>query len=569
MHGGSWIPNPSGTPWTPAAAAPPPAHSYAPRGGHGGPPPPPPPPPAYGALPFGGYPTMADPSMWGAANAWAPMWQAAYATGGYGMNAGMFAPMVGSHTDRAPARGPARGRGSSRGNGGRGGTGPRLRATVASDTTGAPGTGTHPVSLDSVPNVDSIRDKARLAKAISRVARPTPPWCLGRALPDNLADEITVFAAFSAPCTAEREATSRFVAELVRAAREFWPAAVVLPVGLTAVPLQPVFAKPQFALLFSPDQPDSIDPTDPVLDEVNRFGLALAASDILVRRLGEDARGTTVWQLTRQGEAHADNRHGTTTTDGGAFGGEQGSPCSVLLRFGERATTAVRAGIAFSQHFSRQQEGAKEALLAIDAVLRQAQYVSDTVFVDYVSSEALMVMVLSIVNSYDPEDELPRTSHRIMQDFFLTFGFEENFNLASRSIVQEGMAVEVGKMHPRDALSVLDVAPPPAGPGALPAVVHNMTAGVSITFLRVLVAVLHYCYRAVQSFVDEPDLAKRRAQSALSTILGADTFWMRVVGLFSVSEPPFDTYVRANEDAIRTAYARGDVEREPTTAAAA
>jgi hypothetical protein len=100
------------------------------------------------------------------------------------------------------------------------------------------------------------------------------------------------------------------------------------------------------------------------------------------------------------------------------------------------------------------------------------------------------------------------------------------------SIHYNGMDNRLEKVHRESQLSVLD-------PGDL---TRNLTP--KLDKFSHLQAVFNYCYTALSQFTQvSPE--QRRAQSALSTLIGGESYWSRVLKLYHQNVSPFAEVVQA------------------------
>ena len=211
-----------------------------------------------------------------------------------------------------------------------------------------------------------------------------------------------------------------------------------------------------------------------------------------------------------------------------------GDACAV--RYGPLTALAKTAADVYRQGIAIREER-RVALVAIDALLRQNKVVADFSNTNSGSlpSEVTVVMLLAIANSYEDED-IPEAD-RLLIDFFLTFGFSAHFDNATLSVVCQGMQVPTPKKHLDAQLSVID-------PG-------DGTSNIATKANRVphLLAVFNYCYTAITQYFQSAQNA-RRAQSALSTVIGGEAYWSRVLHLYHSHQEPFFSVVRAKQDML-------------------
>jgi hypothetical protein len=164
-------------------------------------------------------------------------------------------------------------------------------------------------------------------------------------------------------------------------------------------------------------------------------------------------------------------------------------------------------------------------LVTLDALLRQNKLLDETGLNEkLISTEAIAVMLLAIANSYSSDDA--PDAGRLLNDFFLTYGFPAHFDCSQNSVSASGMTSPVAKLHREAQLSVLDPAQETA----------NLTS--KVDKVAHLLAIFNYCYTASTQYL-VVSLEQRRAQSVLSTMIGGETYWSRVLTLYHQRVAPF------------------------------
>ena len=85
---------------------------------------------------------------------------------------------------------------------------------------------------------------------------------------------------------------------------------------------------------------------------------------------------------------------------------------------------------------------------------------------------------------------------------------------------------------------------------------RNLTPAITKAKMKYTTGVFNYCFHVVSEFCGEQDLQKRRAQSALSTIVGGEPFWPRVVHMYQRRIEPYSVFVCTNWQKICSEVAR-------------
>ncbi|EPY43179.1 hypothetical protein AGDE_00743 [Angomonas deanei] len=180
-------------------------------------------------------------------------------------------------------------------------------------------------------------------------------------------------------------------------------------------------------------------------------------------------------------------------------------------------------------------QSARDVLFVLLALLQQNRILDDGGLNQKLfSGEALAVMLLSVVNSY--ENNLLPDSGRILLDFFLTFGFVAYFNPVASSVTIKTMQPPRPR-HMTSQLSVLDPADETI----------NLTP--SLDRVSNVQTVFSYCYSALNQYT-QVSSGQRRAQSVLSTIIGGEPYWIRVFRLYEQGVDPYYTFIAEHKAAL-------------------
>ncbi|AAZ11940.1 hypothetical protein, conserved [Trypanosoma brucei brucei TREU927] len=334
-----------------------------------------------------------------------------------------------------------------------------------------------------------------LLKTLARTCRPHPPWCIGMSVPDTVTEEVRLFSSFLRPTALELYCYEAVVTSVTAMLRELWPTAELHPMSTTAAGLPPL--KDMTLHFYAKNTvvtPDAKQYTQMHLQSItNNAGFQL--------EFCYDYRNVMCLLLT-------DSRSGLRMN----------------VRYGAEACRVEVASRLFASAVASN-EACRQTFLLLDALLRQNKILDDTgTNPEALNSEAVATMLVAIFNSYDANDT-PDTG-RLLMDFFLTYGFCANFDMFSHSVTARGLREPTSKVHPNAQISVLD----PSNEG------HNLTY--RLEKAAHLQAVFNYCYTAISQFaqVEERQL---RAQSVLSTIIGGESYWSRVLQLYHEGISPY------------------------------
>lgn len=356
-----------------------------------------------------------------------------------------------------------------------------------------PFTGPDPVLVPTRP----------LLKALAHECKPYPPWSVGGPSPATLNDELQLFAKFLAGTAEEKAKMDGLIGAATTAIRQLWPAGELKPMGLTAANVHS--HKDTVVHLYAAGTevlPDGYEAS--LRAAVNAIGFQ---ADFFL-----DCRGCNAILLT---EARTGDR------------------CSV--RFGPKATMAKPASDLIATVIASKEQY-RIALVALEALLRQNKMIDDTgANLAQLSGEALAIMVVSIITSYS--NDTPEAG-RLLIDFFLTYGFQAHFDVATQSICpRTGMAEPLKKVHADVQLSIVDPTD------------ERTNLSPKTDKVPLLLAVFNYCYTAMSQF-EQVEQGHRRAQSPLSTIIGGEAYWSRVLQLYQQKVSPFYEVVRSRAGAL-------------------
>ncbi|EPY36435.1 hypothetical protein STCU_00585 [Strigomonas culicis] len=206
------------------------------------------------------------------------------------------------------------------------------------------------------------------------------------------------------------------------------------------------------------------------------------------------------------------------------------------VRIGPNAAERCEPAAELLRHTFGSNLGARGVLFVLFALLQQNRILDDSgTNPRLLPGEAAAVMLLSVLNSYDATD-VPDAG-RLLMDFFLTFGFISYFNPVSISVVHNGMRHTVPKKHANAQLSVVD---PSDGD-------TNLTP--SLDRVSNLQAVFSYCYSALNQYAQVSG-DQRRAQSALSSIIGGEPYWGRVFRFYEQKVEPYCSVVESKRNSL-------------------
>ena len=317
-------------------------------------------------------------------------------------------------------------------------------------------------------------------------------------VPNSLSDELFQFMQFLSPTADETRRAAESKQRIDELISAVWPSSTLMPMGPDAagVPL----TKEGTSHMYAPGSTIGEN-----LESIKAKIRSTALEFGFQTDFGVDYRGIDTVILTE------------------ARSGEK-----VSVRFGEKCEAIATSSKILEDHIQLV-PNRRSVLVALDALLRQNKLLDDTgVNTALLSCEAVAMMLLSIAHSYAADDT--PDSGRLLNDFFLTFGFTAHFDCSTNSIVYSGMVTPVAKVHRESQLSVIDPS--------------NETANLTSKVDKVahLLAVFNYCYTASSQFT-QVSPQQRRAQSILSTMIGGETYWSRVLSLFHQHVSPFHEVV--------------------------
>lgn len=314
--------------------------------------------------------------------------------------------------------------------------------------------------------------------------------------PKNLHEELLMFTSFLRYTAEEQMRWESLVATIDALFREVWPDSTVSEMGATAAGLSVL--KDGTAHFFALNTVDEPCARDSLKAAAARFGFQI--------EFAVDYRSMQCVSLT---EARTGER--------------------CIVRFGHNAKECAVAADLLRDSIANV-PFRKAALTAIESLLRQNKVLDDTgLNSNLLNAEAAALMMLAIANSYSKDDE--PDAGRLLVDFFLTYGFAAHFDCATHSVSHSGMDPPTPKVHSESQLSVID----PCDPS------RNVTP--KLDKFSHLQAVFHYCYTAIAQFT-QVNVVQRKAQSALSTVIGGETFWSRVLQMHHNQISPFYEVVR-------------------------
>lgn len=334
-----------------------------------------------------------------------------------------------------------------------------------------------------------------LLKALAKECKPSPPWSVGQPVPQSLTEELRQFALFLRDTPTEQHKWSSLMNTAEAVAIAVWPQSRLHEMGATAAG---ILTKDSAMHLYATDSEDTPERRQRLKEVANEHGFQV--------EFGVDYRQCITATLTEM---------------------RTGERC--VVRFGADAIIAAPA----AELLTRAILGVPErhaALFAIDSLLRQNKVLDDTGNNDtLLNSEAAAMMLLAIANSYSRDDQ--PDAGRLLLDFFLTYGFPAHFDCTASSVNYLSMEKLTPKQHPDCQLSVLDV--------------HESQRNLTPRLDRFahLQGVFNYCYTAISQFTQVAS-SQRRAQSALSTIIGGETFWSRVLQLYHQEIQPYRQIVQ-------------------------
>lgn len=338
-----------------------------------------------------------------------------------------------------------------------------------------------------------------LLKSLARECKPSPPWCVGSPMTGSMSDEILLFAYFLTMTENEQEHRDALLNTVEACLQRVWPEAKLNPTGLNAAGVYPPKDATLHAFLAGSEQFDGTE------QELRAQLVSAANQDGFQADFCIDYRGCSTILLT---EARMGDR--------------------VSVRFGPKAELARQTADLLCSAIAGNPTR-RAVLVALDALMRQNRVIDDSgANPSLLCGEALAVMLLAIAKSYS-EDDIPDAG-RLLIDFFLTYGFPAHFDNAASSITSAGMAQAVPKIHKDAQLSVIDPSDETA----------NLTP--KVERIAHILAVFNYCYTAISQFA-QTTAGRHKAQSALSTIIGGEAYWGRVLSLYHQKIEPFFSVV--------------------------
>lgn len=340
-----------------------------------------------------------------------------------------------------------------------------------------------------------------LLKALAKQCRPSPPWCVGYAPPADLGEEVLRFCDFNTPMEEELGTRQSCTATMESVVRRVWPEAALQPTGATAAGQN-------------------------VTKGVTLHFYATGTTDATPEQLQQWMRAAN--EVGAQANFLQDDR---------------GLPCAVVVdsRSGHRSCirygSEAAAALAHASHALESQIASKPVpravLNTLLALLNQNKLLDESGTArTLLSGEAVAVMLLAVINSYD-ETDVPDAG-RVLLDFFLTYGFESYFNPLQSSVSVKGLAVPCPKRHLNAQLSVLDPS--------------NETVNLTPEVDRVssIQAVFNYCYTALSQY-SQVSSSLHRAQSPISTIIGGEPYWVRVLRFYQLQVEPYYSVVQSKK----------------------
>ncbi|CAD2218017.1 hypothetical protein AGDE_08371 [Angomonas deanei] len=254
------------------------------------------------------------------------------------------------------------------------------------------------------PNIQLVPTRP-LLKALSKVSKPNPPWCVGsRAGSLKVSEELSIFSIFNTSTEEEMKIYNQCVENISRVMREVWPQASLHPKGITAAVMAP--KKEICNHLYAVHCDD--------LEGVKQFE-ELAIKQGFHLEFGTDNRGLPAVICT-----------------------DCVSGVKSCITYGPEAEKKCKGTSDILRDAYSSTQSARDVLFVLLALLQQNRILDDGGLNQKLfSGEALAVMLLSVVNSY--ENNLLPDSGRILLDFFLTFGFVAYFNPVASSVTIKTM----------------------------------------------------------------------------------------------------------------------------------
>ncbi|KPA83320.1 hypothetical protein ABB37_02980 [Leptomonas pyrrhocoris] len=337
-----------------------------------------------------------------------------------------------------------------------------------------------------------------LLKALAKECRPSPPWCVGRVVPSVLADEVLLFHLFTAPMPEEEASRRSCTASMEAVLQQVWPGASLQPAGATAAGQNTTKgATLHFYATGTSDA--SQEQTQQWIQAANERG-----AQVNFIRDDRDLPCAVVV------DSHSGHR--------------------CCIRYGDKAVAALAETSALLSVRVAANPVTRAVFNTLLALLNQNKILDDGGTArSMLSGEAVAIMLLAVVNSYDSSD-VPDAG-RVLLDFFLTFGFESYFNPIQSSVNVKGFGTPTAKKHPNAQLSVLD----PVNEEV------NVTA--QVDRVSGIQAVFNYCYTALSQYA-QVNSNLHRAQSALSTVIGGEPYWVRVLRYHQLHVEPYYSLIQ-------------------------
>lgn len=352
----------------------------------------------------------------------------------------------------------------------------------------------HAADLDSVV----LLPTRPLLKALAKQCRPSPPWCVGGAVPTKLADEVLRFSDFNAPMEEETATCQACLTSMAAVVRQVWPEALLQPTGATAAGQNAT--KGVTLHLYAINTTDA---TEAQTQQWTRAANAVGAQVNFIRDDRELPCAVVV-----------DSR--------------SGHRC--CIRYGDRAAAALAETSAVLSTNIAGNPVTRAVFNTLLALLNQNKILDESGTArTMLSGEAVAIMLLAVVNSYDASD-VPDAG-RVLLDFFLTFGFESYFNPIQTSVSVKGFANPSPKKHPNAQLSILDP------------IDESVNVTPQVDRVSSIQAVFNYCYTALSQYA-QVNSNLHRAQSALSTIIGGEPYWVRVLRYYQLYVEPYYSVIQ-------------------------
>ncbi|KAL7708174.1 hypothetical protein N2W54_006217 [Lotmaria passim] len=368
------------------------------------------------------------------------------------------------------------------------------------DASPASAPGYHAADLDSVV----LLPTRPLLKALAKQCRPSPPWCVGSVVPSKLGDEVLRFSDFNAPTQEEESSCQACKASMEAVLQQVWPGASLQPAGTTAAGQN-------------------------TTKGVTLHFYAAGTTDATEEQLQRWMRAAN--EVGAQANFIRDDRE---------------LPCAIFvdsrtghrccIRYGDQAVAALAGTSALLSRSIADKVVARAVFNTLLTLLNQNKILNESGAArTMLSGEAVAIMLLAVMNSYGATD-VPDAG-RVLLDFFLTYGFENYFNPIQTSVSSKGFAVPTAKRHLNAQLSVLD--PVNEEVNVTPLVDHVSS----------IQAVFNYCYTALSQYA-QINSTLHRAQSALSTIIGGEPYWVRVLRYYQLHVEPYYSVIQQKKPTL-------------------